>query len=1176
MKTHLRKYIAVGVLTASSLTLAAGEMPSSITPETAQGNRVFTVDFSKVSNELEFSRPLGFSTDHVFCGDLTVAAARSLNAGVLRYPEGERGDLYLWNAESPDHPKLSVGGADKSWTTDPNAPPLLSFDRFLKVCEGADALPLVILGIDAAIYAGKEPHADKAAILQAAKDWVAYARSKGYDGAGSRRIYWEIGNESYLKSITGAPAWKPAEYAAFFNEMVAELKTVDPHVQCGANGAAWHKGWWETMIPAVENQAAFFITHAYSNETNQVSWSSDEKSYVAIGNITPINDLLKLHPHAARRIMVTEMSSYKPGLHDDATWRVLQNLEMYSECLAQPHLECAVFWTAVWGRNESSTTSLFFSNYKLTQMGEGFQMLGHTWESVQQPWQSDGPVRCYSSCNPERTRAVVMLVNKSLSTQSCVVRPDGFQGNARTVGLSRLSLTAPEHGQVKCEENFEQMNIEPDKEIQLILPPLSATWLHWNNRGSDLYVSPKGSDNSDGSHDHPFATLAKARDELRKLPKDQAITVWLARGDYYFETPFRLEARDSGTATHPVTYRAVEGETPRLLGGRRLSAADFQPISDPATLARIPQNLRGKIVELDLAKTGVRNMPPYPDVFHDSGIVVDLFCDGHRLPLARYPKKGYMTIAKVLDNAGGPTDWRNPTASVKKVDPNGPGGTFLYRDGVASKFETWKGQLDRGVWLRGYWRVAWEIEGIRVKSIDTVAHTATFAKPISGGIGNKYTRPAGNGQESYWVMNLLEEVSEPGEWCLDFKDRKIYLYPEASLNRSGILLLDDPAPVISLQDASHLILQGLTIEANLGDGIRITGGEEDLVAGCTVRNVDKYAVVLDGGKNHTVLSNDLYHLGGGGVWLGGGDEAATPRIPAGHRVINNHIHDFAELDLIYAPGVNCGFADGGGGGGHHTAVGMFVAHNLIHDTPHGGVLFASMDSIFEYNEIYRWCLVSNDLGAFYSYDNRTRHFGNITFRYNFMHDSRIGDGIYFDNDHPDMKLIGNIACLRSDGKRGTAFLFKRGNMEKDGVPQAFDCRNNVAVACTTGFEFVSMLPHQGVIADNVAIQCAQPFDWKAVADGKTKKVSSYGTGTNLLFAENPGFKDIAHLDFRLNPNSQLHKELPYFEPIPVEKIGLYVDEYRKSLPTEEELDRAGTNHPQNGGLGYDILDRIQH
>lgn len=691
---------------------------------------------------------------------------------------------------------------------------------------------------------------------------------------------------------------------------------------------------------------------------------------------------------------------------------------------------------------------------------------------------------------------------------------------------------------------------------------------------ADVYVSPKGDDTSDGSREHPHATLSAARNAVRKLSKDQDVTVWIGGGEYHFDKPFRLGVEDSGTAAHPVTYRAVEGETPCLTGSRNLDAADFHPVTDPATLSRIPAILRGKIVELDLAKAGVKNAGLYPVVFHDSGFMADLFCDGRRLPLARYPKKGYMTFEKVLDNAGGLTDWRNP-ASMVKVDPNGPGGTFQYRDGDAAKFESWKGQLDRGVWLRGYWRVTWEVSGIRVASIDTAARTATFAKPIPGGIGNKYTRPAGNGRESYWVMNLLEEVTEPGEWCLDFKDRKIYLYPPAPLYRTRILLADESAPVIALEGASHVVIRGLTVDGNLGDGIRITGGEENLIAGCTVRNVDKYAVVVDGGKNHTVLSNEFYYLGAGGVWLGGGDEVSVPRVPAGHRVINNHIHDFAQLALVYAPGVNVGFT-GGGNGGHHTAVGMVVAHNLIHDTPHGGVLFGSSDSIFEYNEIYRWCLVSNDLGAFYGYDQRARHLGNLTFRHNFMHDSRIGDGIYFDLDHPDMKLIGNIADLHSEGKRGTGYLFKAGNMGKDGVTQPYDCRNNVAMDCKTGFEFTTLLPHQGVIADNVAVNCVRPFVWQNVDQGKNKACPSFATGTNLSVASNPGFADPAALDFGIRRDSQLTKELPGFQSIPMDRIGLYVDEYRRTLPTEDELDRAGRRHPQDGGLGYDILDRPHH
>ena len=127
---------------------------------------------------------------------------------------------------------------------------------------------------------------------------------------------------------------------------------------------------------------------------------------------------------------------------------------------------------------------------------------------------------------------------------------------------------------------------------------------------TDLFVSPSGSDQADGSREHPFATLARAREATRSLPKEEGITVWIAGGDYLFGESLKLTAEDSGKPGHPVIWRAVEGQTVRLLGGRKLSLDDFQPITDPATLDRIPQDLRGKIVMLDLGKTRGQNHWP--------------------------------------------------------------------------------------------------------------------------------------------------------------------------------------------------------------------------------------------------------------------------------------------------------------------------------------------------------------------------------------------------------------------------------------------------------------------------------------------------------------------------------------------------------------------------------------
>lgn len=695
------------------------------------------------------------------------------------------------------------------------------------------------------------------------------------------------------------------------------------------------------------------------------------------------------------------------------------------------------------------------------------------------------------------------------------------------------------------------------------------------SNGREIHVSSaSGADDSTGTPEKPLATLEGARNLVRKLnaagtPLGGGVSIQVHGGSYPLERPFELGAEDSGTSDAPIVYCAVGGKQARITCARKLRPEDFQPVEAPGALSRIAEPLRGKIVELNLATLGMKPVGQFADVFDGRGGIPDLFFGGRRMPLSRFPNSGFMTIKQVIDTGGGQQgkDWRNPSSDTKR--PGAVGGTFQYRDEFAPQFDRWQHSLERGVWLKGYWRVMWENEAIRVQSIDTEKHTVTFAKPVSGGIGNKYHRPQGNGLEQYWALNLLEEVDQPGEWCIDFKDQKIYFYPPASLDKAEILLADREEPVIHLRNASHVVLANLLVEDCGGDGIRIDGGEADLVAGCTVREVDQYGVVLNGGARHTVQSCDLYNLGAGGIWLGGGNEKSDPRIPAGHRVVNNHIHDFAQIQRIYAPGINCGFT-GGGGGGHHPAVGMYVAHNLIHDAPHAGVLFGSWDNVFEYNEVFRYATISNDIGAFYCYD-RFEQSGNDTFRYNFMHSTDDGDGIYFDHDHRDMHLFGNIAYFKSTGKRGTAYLYKIGSQAKN--TQVVDCQNNISMACNVGFEFVDVLPSEGKIENNVAVQCKAPWLWRVVKEGRESAVKNgFATGKNVAYETDPGFTDVAAYDFRLKPDSRIFKDLPKFQAIPVEQIGLHIDEYRKVLPTAGDIDRFG-KRAVHSGPGYDVEDR---
>ena len=119
---------------------------------------------------------------------------------------------------------------------------------------------------------------------------------------------------------------------------------------------------------------------------------------------------------------------------------------------------------------------------------------------------------------------------------------------------------------------------------------------HIVTHAADWFVSPNGRDANTGTREKPFATLERARAVARVADPRQPKTVWLRGGNLMLLQTLELTAADSG-----LTIRSVDGENVTLSGGRALSANNFQPVKDAATLARIAPAVRGKIVELDLA-----------------------------------------------------------------------------------------------------------------------------------------------------------------------------------------------------------------------------------------------------------------------------------------------------------------------------------------------------------------------------------------------------------------------------------------------------------------------------------------------------------------------------------------------------------------------------------------------
>ncbi len=190
-------------------------------------------------------------------------------------------------------------------------------------------------------------------------------------------------------------------------------------------------------------------------------------------------------------------------------------------------------------------------------------------------------------------------------------------------------------------------------------------------RAREWHVAPTGSDSADGTPDHPFASLERARDAVRatrqanapREPAAEQAIIRLHGGMHQRSESFELDARDAGIRI----LGAADGST-RLHAGTRLMPQDFRAVTDQAVLNRADPSARDSLVALDLEGAGIRNAGPYPDAFRDGGGIIDLYWNDTPLPLARWPNEGWATIAKIIDSGACP----------REGDPATNGGIFEY------------------------------------------------------------------------------------------------------------------------------------------------------------------------------------------------------------------------------------------------------------------------------------------------------------------------------------------------------------------------------------------------------------------------------------------------------------------------------------------------------------------
>ncbi len=474
--------------------------------------------------------------------------------------------------------------------------------------------------------------------------------------------------------------------------------------------------------------------------------------------------------------------------------------------------------------------------------------------------------------------------------------------------------------------------------------------------------SAKGSDEGDGSALRPFKTIERAQRAVQEIVSGDnvpagGVTVEVS-GLFDFAVGGGVDfgPEDGGPSSDKPVVWTAGADGALFTGAFRLPASGFKPVSDAATLARIRESARGKVLVFDLKTVGIPMLGGFqPQFVQWDGM--ELFADGKVQTVARYPDKGWLEIEQVYDRGVPRAETRDEARTTHADHP----GSFQFTDPEHLRWD-----VSKGVYLKGYWCHDWASETLRVAKIEQAGRRVTLEGIHRYGIGSssKWVKQ----KRRYMAYNFLEVLDSPGEWFIDHDTRLLYYYPPSPMP-SDIALSYREDPIVRVKGAKNLVVKNWRFKWSQGNAVSVSGCEDVTLDGLDVSWLARGAISVNGGERCTVANCMVAQIGGGGVSVNGGSRHSLT--PCNHRVTGCEVHHCGRLSRCHGP---CLAVSG---------CGVRVDHNELHDSPYIVFNYTGNDHVIEFNEVYCAMMEGADGGGLYTGRDWSSQ-GNVL-RYNYFH-----------------------------------------------------------------------------------------------------------------------------------------------------------------------------------------------
>ncbi|MBN1984880.1 MAG: right-handed parallel beta-helix repeat-containing protein, partial [Prolixibacteraceae bacterium] len=453
-------------------------------------------------------------------------------------------------------------------------------------------------------------------------------------------------------------------------------------------------------------------------------------------------------------------------------------------------------------------------------------------------------------------------------------------------------------------------------------------------------MSSSGDDSKSGtSPSEAWRSLNKVNSFTPK-PGDQVL---FSRGDHWVGT---LTVNGSGTAGSPVVYGAYgTGEDPKIYASEEITGWTKHS---------------GNIYKATFGKE-----------------IKQIFIDGNRAKLARYPNSGYLSVTSVLGST--------------KFSSSG------LNSGINYTGAAWVGRS-----------TAFTIYSKTVTASSSQTLTINSAPYGSLGAG-----------EGFFLADKLEFLDSPGEWYYDAASGTVYLWtpsgdsPGNHTIRGAIL--DNG---INISSKNYVKVENLAILHSSTDAIYINNGDYITIHNNNIVAPDEHGIhIPSGGSSATTITNNkIYNANTNGIRLYSNSSVISDNLVQGTGLLDN-------INKTATAGDNFG------SGMYLRGNDIKTTYNRIINSGYNGINWKGQNCLISYNYINGACQVLDDGAGIYTYNGSnysapgskgSEVLHNIILNVHgnsegFTHSYNTGYGIYMDNNTHHIQIKNNLVSGASSG-----------------------------------------------------------------------------------------------------------------------------------------------------------------